>query len=61
MNPTELWSYWDDPKKQYDVCRNYILIDEKSSYIVQTKAGIVTDAFTIVPSKLNRYRKGLPL
>lgn len=61
MNPDEVWSYWDDPKKQYDVLRNYILIDEKSSYIVQTKAGIVTDAFMIVPSKLIKYRKGLPL
>jgi hypothetical protein len=59
MNPTEVWAYWSDPKKQIDVCRNYISVE--NSYIVQTKAGVVTDAFTVVPSKLDRYRKGLPL
>jgi hypothetical protein len=61
MNPDECWAYWADTKKQYDVCRNYIIFGDKLNYVVQTKAGIVMDAFIVVPSKLIKYRKGLIL
>lgn len=57
-HPTEIWARWAG-KKQLDVLRNYILIGENGNYVVQTDKGIVVNAFFVVNSLLNRYRKGL--
>jgi hypothetical protein len=61
MNPTEIWSRWNDPKDQMVVLRNYILIGQNISYICSTKDGIVIDAFACTASQVSRYRKGLIL
>jgi hypothetical protein len=58
MHPTEIWSRWGD-LKQMIVLRNYILIGQNISYICMTKDGIVTNAFAVTASLLNRYRRGL--
>jgi len=60
-NPSEIWSYWDDPKKQIVTMRNYILFGSNISYICQTKDGKVINAFGVTASLVNRYRKGLIL
>ena len=55
--PEEVWSYWEDPNKQLVTMRNYI----KFGYVIQTKDGVIIDAFAVPNSKLDRFRKGLPL
>ena len=55
MHPEEVWSYWQNPKKQTVVLRNYI----KENYIVKTTDGEITDAF--LTDNINRYRKGVIL
>jgi hypothetical protein len=60
-HPTEIWSFWEDPEKQIVTMRNYILIGSNISYICQTRDGVITNAFGVTPSRLNRYRKGLIL
>jgi hypothetical protein len=60
-NPSEIWSFWDDPKKQMVTMRNYILIGSNISYICQTRDGVIINAFGITASRLDRYRKGLLL
>lgn len=59
-NPTEIWSTWEDAKDQRVVLRNYILAG-KSAYIVQTRDGIVVDAFASSLRLANKYRKGVIL
>lgn len=56
-NPDEIWSFWEDPKKQIVTMRNYI----KLGYVIQTKDGVIIDAFAVPNSKMDRFRKGLPL
>ena len=58
--PDEVWSLWDDPKKQRVVLRNYILFGKKN-YIVQTKDGQITDAFAATNTSTEKYRKGVIL
>ena|ERR1035437_3701138 len=58
--PNEVWSLWDDPKKQRDVLRNYITFGKKN-YIVQTKDGVITDAFLATNTTTEKYRKGVIL
>jgi len=55
--PEEVWSSWEDAKKQLVVLRNYI----RFGYVIQTRDGIIQDAFAVPKSKLDRFRKGLPL
>jgi len=59
MRPDEIWSYWDDPKKQLSVRRNYILLGSNGNYVVKTKDGIVINAIFVVDSLIDRFRKGL--
>ena len=61
IHPTEIWSYWDDPKVQMVTWRHYILIGSNISYIVKTKDAVVMDAFAVTASQVSRYRKGLLL
>ena len=58
MQPDEIWARWGD-QKQLIVLKNYILIGSNISYIVQTKDGIVTNAFAVTASLIDRYRRGL--
>ena len=55
MTPQECWSYWQDPKTQLVVLRNYI----KDNFVVQTVDGIITDAFLV--DNVHRFRKGVIL
>jgi SPP1 gp7 family putative phage head morphogenesis protein len=57
-NPDEIWGMWGD-EKQMIVLRNYITFGKTASYIVQTKDGIITDAFAVSNGSLNKFRKGL--
>jgi SPP1 gp7 family putative phage head morphogenesis protein len=59
-NPDEIWNYWDDTKKQLNSVRNYIIFGSVS-YVVQTVAGEITDAFAVNNRSLNKYRKGVIL
>lgn len=59
--PSEIWATWADPSSQQIPLRNYISIGKKEAYIVQTKSGIVTDAFIVSASRANSYRKGVIL
>jgi hypothetical protein len=61
MNPSEVWSYWkdSDKKKQFDACRNYLIFGGDINYCVTTEAGVIKKAQAVVPSKIDRLRKGL--
>ena len=63
INPSECWSYWKDPnpKHQKDVIRNYLLIGENLTFVVNTINGVIQKAIAVVPSRVNRYRRGLIL
>ena len=63
INPSECWSYWKDPdpKHQKDVIRNYVLIGENLTFVVNTLNGVIQKAIAVVPSRVNRYRRGLIL
>lgn len=58
--PDEVWSYWETPAKQRVVLRNYLKFG-KTSYVVQTKDGVVQDAFAVSNRALNKFRKGVIL
>lgn len=58
MNPDEVWGTWDDPKKQLKSVRNYIIFGS-TSFVVQTVAGEITDAFAVNNRSLTKYRKGV--
>jgi len=58
--PQEVWSCWENPKKQLVVLRNYILFGKKN-YIVQTRDGQITDAFLATNTSTEKYRKGVIL
>lgn len=58
--PDEIWSSWENPKKQMVTLRNYIKFDQ-FIFIVQTRDGVILDAFIVSPKAGNRYRKGLPI
>lgn len=59
--PNEVWSYWKESEKQDIAIRNYIKFGEKNNYLVQTEKGQIIDAFIVINSDLNKYRKGLIL
>lgn len=59
-NPDEIWNYWEDDKKQLKSIRNYIIFGAVS-YVVQTVAGEITDAFAVNNRSINKYRKGVIL
>jgi hypothetical protein len=59
-NPNEIWNYWDDAEKQQKSVRNYIIFGSVS-YVVQTVAGEITDAFAVNDRSINKYRKGVIL
>jgi len=54
--PDEVWSQWGDDKQRATL-RNYLLFG-KICYVVQTKDGSITDAFTCTPRQANKYRRG---
>lgn len=58
-NPDEVWSYWQDVETQNIVLRNYIVFGEKYNYICQTKNSKIIDAFVVIPSSTDKYRKGV--
>lgn len=61
INPDEVWSFWrdPDPKHQKEVIRNYILQGDNLYYVITTLSGIIQKAQIVVPSRIDRYRKGL--
>lgn len=61
QKPDEIWALWENPKKQTVVLRNYISFSPSGSYIVQTRDGIITDAFAVTNVGSNKYRKGVLL
>ena len=56
--PDEIWMRWEDEVKQKVVLRNYIRAGA-SCYIVQTRDGIIVDAFAVSRTNCDKYRKGL--
>lgn len=60
MSPSEVWATWEDTDSQQTVLRNYILFG-RVSYVVQTKAGVIVDAFSVSNTAANKYRKGVIL
>jgi SPP1 gp7 family putative phage head morphogenesis protein len=56
--PDEIWMHWEDSTNQYVVVRNYIKFG-KSPYIVQTREGVIVDAFAVSKRSANKYRKGV--
>lgn len=60
-SPDEIWMYWDNPEKQKSVCRNYIKFISGSAYIVQTIDGVIQDAFAVPKSKVDKFKKGVPV
>lgn len=59
-NPDEVWSLWENVGEQRSVLRNYITFG-KTCYIVQSKDGVITDAFAVSNKQANKYRKGVLL
>jgi hypothetical protein len=57
-NADEIWGTWNDGK-QMSVLKNYITFGKRSSYIVQTKDGVITDSFAISNANLVKFRKGI--
>jgi hypothetical protein len=53
QTPDEIWSFWGDVKTQRIVFRNYI----RGSYVVQTRDGVITDAFLVKSTA--KYRTGV--
>ena len=51
---------WEDSTNQNVVVRNYIKFG-KSSFIVQTRDGVIIDAFAVSIRGANKFRKGLIL
>jgi hypothetical protein len=60
IHPDEIWARWGD-SKQLIVLRNYLKFGENINYCVQTRDGIIINAFAVVDSLVDRYRKGLIL
>jgi len=56
--PDEIWGTWEN-EKQTVVLKNYITFGKKISYIVQTKDGVITDAFAVSNGSLSKFRKGV--
>lgn len=57
-SPDEVWMRWEDTKSQQVVLRNYIKFG-KMSYVVQTRNGVVTDAFAVTNTAANNFRTGV--
>ena len=53
QEPDEIWARWEDVKTQRIVLRNYV----RGKYIVQTRDGLITDAF--LTNNANKYRTGV--
>lgn len=60
QEPDEIWSTWEDPKKQMVTLRNYIKFGP-FPFIVKTRDGVILDAFIVGPKSANKFRKGLPI
>lgn len=58
MNPSEVWSKWEDVGKQTKVLRSYLLFGS-TSYVVLTLDGQVMDAFACSNKEIKRYRTGV--
>lgn len=58
MQPDEIWMHWENPEKQLVVLRNYIIFG-KTSYIVQTRDGLITDAFAVSNKACDKFRRGV--
>ncbi len=60
--PSEIWAHWENEKEQKTVLMNYVLFSDKKAYIVETKKGVVVDAYIRqhTDSK-NLRRKGILL
>lgn len=58
--PTEIWSAWENIKDQRVTLRNYILAG-KVCYIVQTRDGLIANAFAVSRKQANKFRKGVIL
>jgi hypothetical protein len=56
-SPNEIWMSWGDAKQRV-VLRNYILFG-KISYVVQTRDGVITDAFAVTKKGANKFRRGV--
>ena len=57
-NPSEIWTGWEDEDTQRVPLRNYILFG-RICYMVKTRNGMVSDAFAVSRSAVNKYRKGV--
>jgi hypothetical protein len=59
--PDEVWSFWltPDRKKQFDACRNYIIFGNGINYCISTEAGVIKKAQIVIPSRIDKFRKGL--
>ncbi len=58
-SPDEVWSHWLDAKTQKVVISNYILTDTDINYVVTTEGSMIKKAMIVVPSRIDRYRKGV--
>lgn len=57
-DPDECWMTWGDAKQKI-VLRNYIKFGEQEGYVVQTRDGVISDAFSVGARGMNKYRKGI--
>lgn len=58
--PDEVWQRWEDVNKQDVVLRNYLTFGTKTSHVVTTRAGVITDAMLISTGQSEKYRIGCP-
>lgn len=58
-SPSEIWARWENVSEQKTVLMNYILSDEKHIFVVQTRAGEITNALINTVGNINMYRKGI--
>ena len=59
IEPDEVWGVWQNVSTQIEVLLNYILVEGKTAYIVQTRKGIIENAF--LTKNVNKYRVGVVL
>ena len=43
--PSEIYGRWKDPEKQKTVLMNYLLHDDKKTFIVETEGGVIKDFY----------------
>jgi hypothetical protein len=59
-SPDEVWSSWEDASEQLVTLRNYLKFGS-ISYVVQTRDGVVTNAFAVSNRGAQKFRKGVIL